>query len=395
MRAYIADSYSLNSGDVGILLSTLDMLDANGVQTTIELSHPSSLKKSNDPALRNKEMYPRVFDISKLDESKLKAVLLGTLDSVLFVVMAAFSRLLGKRSTLLVRKSRRQQARRLIEADFLISSGGGFLSSYYLYGFRLYVYALAILMGKRFIIFRQSVGPFTTRLSRLLIPSFLRRAAYIQLRETYSSSLMEQYPRFGNIEVYPDVAFTLKAKRRTRQAGVYGFCLKDTAITSAYSKAVLALCEQLLSKKDTQIRLFSHTVKDDAYVQAIAHQLNDGRVRVVRFTTDARLLKELYSECELLVSSRMHAIIFAAANGVPFIALSYEPKFAGLLNMVGNKRLLIDDQQLNAQNLIEAFTYYRQHAPAIEAALAESLRTVQVEVDKGNRHFMQFMESYV
>lgn len=394
MRLYIADSYSLNSGDVGILLSTLDILDEKDAKVTVELSHPDALRASKDTALRGKELYPRVFDISRLERAKFKTIILGLIDSISFLVMAASSNLLNAKSLIFVRPSRRAQARRLLETDFLVSSGGGFLSSHYMYGFRLYMYALAILSRKPFIIFRQSVGPFNTKLSQILVPAFLRRASYIQLRETYSSSLLEGYQGFKNITVHPDVAFTLRAGRRNRRADVYGFCLKEAPSDSDYTSAVLALCRHILRQKDARIRLFSHTHRDDKYVKLVARKLDDSRVSAIEFTADARRLKELYSECELLISSRMHAIIFAASNGVPFIALSYEPKFVGLLKMVGNKHMLIDDKELNPDNLQSAFTYYQSHKQQVEAELAACLQGIQTEVRKGNEQFLEFMEQH-
>jgi colanic acid/amylovoran biosynthesis protein len=47
-------------------------------------------------------------------------------------------------------------------------------------------------------------------------------------------------------------------------------------------------------------------------------------------------------ESKLLVGARYHSIVFALNNNVPFIALSYEHKISGLLNLLEKENLVID-----------------------------------------------------
>lgn len=57
---------------------------------------------------------------------------------------------------------------------------------------------------------------------------------------------------------------------------------------------------------------------------------------------DPALYKAVTGMLSLLVSSRMHPLIFAASMGVPIVGLGYNPKFAGLFGQLGIEPRLIE-----------------------------------------------------
>ncbi|MDQ3929296.1 MAG: polysaccharide pyruvyl transferase family protein, partial [Chloroflexota bacterium] len=50
------------------------------------------------------------------------------------------------------------------------------------------------------------------------------------------------------------------------------------------------------------------------------------------------------SHADLLVSMRLHALVFAATTGVPSLALSYVPKMRGLMDLLGARRWVVEVQ---------------------------------------------------
>src|SRR5262245_44188262 len=73
---------------------------------------------------------------------------------------------------------------------------------------------------------------------------------------------------------------------------------------------------------------------DDAACEALRWRMPGAQVRVARIA-EPRLYKALLGQAALVVSARMHALIFAAGMGVPFVGLSYNGKFDGLYELLG------------------------------------------------------------
>lgn len=73
---------------------------------------------------------------------------------------------------------------------------------------------------------------------------------------------------------------------------------------------------------------------DDAACDALRWRLPGASVKVARIA-DPRLYKALLGQAALVISARMHPLIFAAGMGVPFVGLSYNDKFDGLHDLLG------------------------------------------------------------
>src|SRR5687768_488619 len=183
LNIYLFDCFARNTGDLAILLSTIAGLKNELATPTItfESSHPTEVLRYNE--LKTCTVYPKIFDIKSFDNSrrqKLLSLLTGLYDMWSFFIWALLLRLGIAKGHLFIRRKRRDQAMALQHADVVISSGGGFLSTNYpYYQVRLYMFTLGKLLGKPVVIIAQSIGPFDTRTSRLLIPFFLKRLSAV------------------------------------------------------------------------------------------------------------------------------------------------------------------------------------------------------------------------
>lgn len=355
-KIFLVDSYSKNTGDIGILLALLDTLKATDARVVaIEASHPDELLWLNDPATNNIAIYPRIFDIRLLTgnkdtgfSKKIFNIICGAFDSLMFLLWACLQRL-GINAAGIIRPSRRKQAKSLITADVVWSVGGGFLSSHYNYVFRLYIQLIARILGKKVVVFAQSIGPFNTRMSRLLIPNFLKRVDDLSVREPWSNDYLQKFkisPTLTN-----DIAFNLQTTKAKR-GNTVAICIKNTS--DNYDKAILSFVGYLL-QHETEVILTSQTPADDHLLDTYRAMLGTEKVTYIPYGFNARDLKKIYGECKLLIASRMHAIIFGSATGVPFISLAYEPKFYGLQRALEYPNsLLIKENEISYASIVKA-----------------------------------------
>jgi len=372
---YIADSYSLNTGDIGILLATINAIRESNPHTIIhvEASHPDMLTEYNLDC----RVFPRVFDISRIvgvpttKLNVLKYSLLGMYDSGTFLLFALASRLHAKFAARLVRPSRRAQAQAIGEATLLLSSGGGFLSSHYNPELRFYIYSLALIMHKPYVIFAQSVGPFFGKMHTALGRYFLNHAAAISIREDDSYRYAQTLGLKKAAILTADIAFLLPrgvAPVIKHQAkNLVAFCIKKSG--HGYIETLQSSLHDL-ADSGYHIALVAQTPADDALVAALHAELPRATT-VIPFGLDPRKIKGLYARCDFVVSSRMHALIFAAEQLVPWVGIGYEPKFQGLAEQLEGSGVLLDESSLSPTSLRAAIDQVSQARSAAERAQAK------------------------
>lgn len=66
---------------------------------------------------------------------------------------------------------------------------------------------------------------------------------------------------------------------------------------------------------------------------------------------DGKRIVGLMKQMKLVISMRLHALIFAAGQGTPLVGVVYDPKVSGFLDYVGQKRY-VDVQDVTAEKLL-------------------------------------------
>lgn len=232
--------------------------------------------------------------------------------------------------------------RQLRAADLLISGGGGLIqdttsiaSPFYYLG----LLRLARLARTPSMIFAQGVGPLRRRLVRRLTAAAFRHAAAITLRDEPSAALLRDELTLSDppIHVTADPALLLSpcASGRTEQllrnCGILvgeplvGICLR-TWPQSDFVPAILPLIRHLCESLRTQVLLIPFQPPGDV---ALARRLatdSDAQVAILDGVNDPREFLGVISSLDLLVSMRLHGLIFAAATAGPALGLCYDPK---------------------------------------------------------------------
>lgn len=70
--------------------------------------------------------------------------------------------------------------------------------------------------------------------------------------------------------------------------------------------------------------------------------INNNRIIVVPDTFSSDVQQNIIKNARFLIGARYHSVVFALNNNVPFVALSYEHKIAGLLELLHKEDCMVD-----------------------------------------------------
>jgi len=241
----------------------------------------------------------------------------------------------------------------LSQSDALVSGGGGLLQDATSVRSNLYYLALIRLakrLGKPVMGYAQSIGPLRRRVTKWLVRRGLRGVDLITVRDARSR---EQLAALGfdpaAIHVTADPVFALTpapaeratdilaAERVPRDRPLIGVSLRRTRGDEAILAAVSHALDQLLVELDANaVFLPMQPPADVGFSHACRARMRQApRAFVVAGSYLPHERMALVGWVDLLLAVRLHALIFAAAQQVPFVGLSYDPKIDGLLESLG------------------------------------------------------------
>lgn len=397
MNILLLDSFSLNSGDEAILVSTVQEINRIFRHPTIsiEVSHPevSGLNKS----LRLHVLYPRIIDIQKIFVSTKKSEIIGSLMLGLFdygcFLMWSFFSSFGISAMWCIRPEKRGYATALQDADIVISVGGGFLNTHYNYFLRFLMYMLVVFHRKPLHFMAQSIGPFHNRMSIICMKYFLRYAATVSVREPVSYTYLTGIGVSKHI-LTADIANALSTVARSnlskKNKPLIAICLKNCANKAAedrYERAIVNFIQDRIHD-GYSIVLTCHTVTDNDMAKRLIHVFGKN-VTSMFFRSDPKELKRIYGQCFYVVAARMHAIIFCSSMSIPFIAVAYEPKFYGLIHQLHyDHSLIVSYQDVTGQTLSRMATYIEKNRSRLHDAL-DAVRTGQLNAARLNVSYIR------
>lgn len=233
------------------------------------------------------------------------------------------------------------------QADLLISGGGSLFQDvtgprslpYY-----MSVVALAKMLGKPVIFYAQGVGPIKRRFSRFLMRWWGNKVEMITLRDEQSRKLLAELGvTRPPIYVTADPVFTLEPapeQLEYAQALLQRYQLEPGRLIGVSVRPWLALADL----RPDIARLLDCLVRDGYQVIFIpmdyGFDLPESHLVATMMNEPSTILDEnlsgleiiaLMSHMEMMIGMRLHSLIFAASQGVPFAGISYDPKIDAFL----------------------------------------------------------------
>lgn len=229
--------------------------------------------------------------------------------------------------------------------DILVLGGGTLLQDgtstrsllYY-----LSIIKAAEIFGKKVMLYANGIGPVDGRLNRRIMRAVLKKADCITLREKLSyTDLGNIGVKNDNITVTADPAFRLEgisseaAEQLLRDAGVGENIGRRVGVSvRRWSKArygedyfakIAEACDEIAEKGSEVIFIPMQYPGDVEVSDRIAGMMKNRSVVLREKYTPEQILG-ITGRCSIMLSMRLHALIFAAVNNVPIAGIIYDPK---------------------------------------------------------------------
>ncbi len=284
----------------------------------------------------------------------------------------------------------------LRRCDVLISGGGSLLQDrtstrsllYY-----LAVIRLAQRLKKPVFLYANGIGPLNHKGNRRRVCRVLERCDRITLRDADS---LEELRALGitrpDLTVTADPAFTLQpvaeaaARRRLRALGIpegqplVGISVRRSAGMNRAAPAFAGLCDRLSRELGYGVVLLVMQEPGDRQVsQEIQSRMQEPSY-LLSTPNEPETMLGVIGCMELIVSMRLHTIVFAAKERVPAVGCVYDPKVEAFLRMLdmpdcGRPEELTADQAM--ETIRELLDHLEEKRRQLDRTVCEMERQTQ------------------
>lgn len=269
--------------------------------------------------------------------------------------------------------------------DVLLSGGGSLLQDttstrsliYY-----LSIITLAKFMGKKVMLYANGIGPVSKESNRKWVRRVLNKADVITIREENSyEELVKMGVKNPNAFVTADPVFTMEAVSKEVAAEllkrdgvpedkpIVGVSVRSWKDIDRFSVDLARLCDMIYEKFDMNIVfIVMQPSKDRAISEKVMENMKN-RSYIIGEGYSPRELMGVISLMNIVLSMRLHTLIFAASRAVPLIGFVYDPKIEHYINKF----------EMPNGGTIDGFDYEK-----CEKAIEDMVENRQKYVDKLN-----------
>lgn len=255
--------------------------------------------------------------------------------------------------------------------------------------------SLPLLLGRPTVKASQALGPFKNPVNRTLAKLVLPRLRAVCARGDATERHLRDL-RLSNVQPAADLAFTMHMRPDQRlprfdrptigvapSAVVDGYCSKAGV---DYRALLGALIDDVVDGRDVDVVVFPHSSRrrvtggrmDDRPVARAVHAAvkRRERCRLVDDPIGPVELRALIARCDLLVTSRFHAMVSALATTTPVLVVGWSHKYAEVLDEMGLVGFAADWRDADAHALAARATDLFDRADEVRALIDAALPAV-------------------
>ncbi len=272
----------------------------------------------------------------------------------------------------------------IYKTDLLVSGGGSLLQDKTSKNGILYYLAIiffALLMRKKIVIFSQGIGPIDHKRNRKITSFLLNKVNMIYVRDEDSLNYLQKMGLKKEINLSADPVFLLEKSSEDLRRGLWeklGLDFKRKLILVSLrpwsdQERVLAASAEFLNDFDPnlyQIKYLTfHKGEDDLLLEG-----QPSKDDLIKDDLEPEEAASLIGGADLVLGMRLHSLILAAAQEVPFIAISYDPKVDALDKAIYPASIFVDTKNISSKKLSEKYSYVKEKKYSNEDFKKRALR---------------------
>jgi len=223
-----------------------------------------------------------------------------------------------------------------------------------------------------------SIGPFENGMDEKNVIKYLQSLQFLAVRDSksfdYLSSLNLPYQPVNAFDlaallplVYKSSSQSFKTNLAQKTIGIsicnyesfVGGDLKQEAKRNLFFKELLNL---ILKHTNVHLKVFiindNPKIGDAKVTEVLLAGVDEKRFTVLPYSGNVKKTWDQISSCDLMISTRLHASIFACYSKVPFILLEYHRKCSDFLNDVGQDEMFrVYDAEKSPEEVMQTIEY--------------------------------------
>lgn len=237
------------------------------------------------------------------------------------------------------------------QSDIILSGGGTLLQDgtstrsllYY-----LSIIKAAKIMRKRVMLYANGIGPVNGKFNRKLIKHVVNSVDFITLRESMSANdLREIGVKKPEIHITADPAFTLKSISDNKVSEV--FLREEIPVDKSiigvsvrswngfngeeYIQKIAKVCDKFAKEGKTILLIPMQFPKDVAISKKLMNTMEEKAYILKNEYTPMEILG-IIGKADVMLSMRLHTLIFAGVKRVPMVGIIYDPKVEYYLDVL-------------------------------------------------------------
>lgn len=274
------------------------------------------------------------------------------------------------------------------EADLILLGGGGLFHDYWgtteehlltqsHSGISFYSAfpILAKLYGKPCVLYALGVGPLLTEAGKNLTKQSFEYAAAGTVRDEESLNLLKDLGiKTTHVKITADAVFNLPSTNahankfiadiKTSASPLITISLRDWTLENApanWHKEVASALDLFTEKYNASFLFLPFQVSperpltDDLIVsqKVVSYMQYAEKTAIFQEQITPEIVNGIISQADLVLGMRLHSLIFAVKEAIPFVGLIYDPKVENLINATNMQEFSLKMPEINAEKLFE------------------------------------------